>query len=245
MAPVHGSKSEVFFNGVPVSTYFKSCSYAFNRDKAETSAFTATTKSYVGGLQDATVNLEGFFDGTENAIDQLMSAWVNGGDDVVSYFPYGSAVGIGNFGYSMLSQSSKYEIKTDVGTAAEISVEATASKDSSGTGIDRGFIAVRNQVVAAAGNSSSYDNTLATTAGIALVVHGQTTGSSMTVLIEDSADNVSWAAVAGATVTFTGGTVPDPNEDGKRIVVAGNVRRYTRVAWTGAGTITLAMISRK
>lgn len=245
MSPIHGSKTEVFFNGFAVSTYFKTCSYAFNRDKAETSGFTATTKSYVGGLQDATVNLDGYFDGAADAIDQLMSAWVNGGDEVISYFPYGSAVGVSNFGYSMLAQSSKYEIKTDVGTAAEISVEATASKDSSGTGVDRGFVAVRSQTVAASGNTTGFDGTAASTAGAALVVHGQTTGSSMTVTLEDSADNVSFAPVAGASLTFTGGTVPDPNEDGKRIVVSGTVRRYTRVAWTGAGTITLAMISRK
>lgn len=245
MAPVHGSKAEIFFNGFTVSTFFKSCTYAFNRDKAETTGFTATTKSYVGGLQDAMITLEGYFDGAADAVDQLMSAWVNGGDDVMSYFPYGSAVGATNFGYSMLAQSSKYEIKTDVGTAAEVSVEASASKDSSGTGVDRGFVAVRNQTVAAPGNSISFDNAVATTAGAALVVHGQTTGGSMTVTLEDSADNVSFAAVAGASLTFTGGTVPDPNEDGKRIVVTGNVRRYTRVAWTGAGTITLAMISRK
>lgn len=245
MAPVHGSKTEILFNGFFVSTYFKSYTNSFNRDKAETSGFTSTTKSYVGGLQDATVALEGYFDGAADAADQLMSAWVNGGDDVISYFPYGTTPGLTSIGYSMLAQSSKYEIKTDVGSAAEISVEATASKDSSGTGVDRGFVAVKNQTVAATGNSTSYDNAVATTAGAALVVHGRTTGSSMTVTLEDSADNVSWATVAGASLAFSGGTVPDPNEDGKRIVVSGNVRRYTRVAWTGAGTISLAMISRK
>lgn len=245
MAPVHGSKTELFFNGFDVSTFFKSFGLALNRDKAETSAFKATTKSYVAGLSDATASLEGFFDGAADAADQLMQAWSIGGDDIISYFPYGSTPGVNNPGYSLLSQNSKYEIKTDVGTAAEISVEASASKDSSGTGLDRVFPASVNQTVAAPGNTSGFDGTAATTAGAALVVHARTTGGTLTVNLEDSADNVTFAAVAGATLSFTGGTVPNPNEDGKRVVVTGNLRRYTRLAWTGAGTIVLGMISRK
>lgn len=242
MAPVHGSKAEIFFNGVVVTTFFKSCTFSFNRDKAETSAFRSTTKSYVAGLNDTMNTLEGYFDVPP---DELLNAWVNGGDEIVSYFPYGSAPGLTNIGYSMLAQSSKYEIKTDVGTAAEVSVESSASKDSSGTGVDRGFVAVVDQIVAAPGNSASFDGTASSADGAALIVHGQTTGGTLTVVLEDSADDVSWAPVAGATLSFTGGTVPVPATDGKRVVVSGTIRRYTRIAWSGAGTIVLGMISRK
>lgn len=126
MAFTHGSKATFKIGTiatpatlVDVSTYTKTASLPFNRDKAEVSTLHATTKSYVAGLKDAAIPLEGPFDGT---IDAMLFPMINGGNVNFEYYPQGEASS-GLAKYSGQVTCTKYEIKSDVGDAATFSAE--------------------------------------------------------------------------------------------------------------------------
>lgn len=80
----------------------------------------------------------------------------------------------------------------------------------------------------AATNGASIDDAAATTFGAQFYLHVTGfTGTSVTVKIQDSADNSAWADLAGAA--FTAATAIG----WQRIAVTGTVRRYLRAVTTG------------
>lgn len=233
MATSHGTKAEIYYNGYDISTFLNSITVSLTRDKADASHFKSQVKTYTGGLIDAALSADGWFDGTPQAIDDLMFAasqsplpnhWL--------YWIYGRA--FGSVGYGFFGPSTKYESKTEIGATASVSVEVSSKA------LDRVLSLAADVVVSATGNGTSYDNgaTALVNPGT-FIVHGTTTGSTMTVVLQDSADNSTFADIA--TATFTGGTVPDPAEQVYHLTGSSNpLRRYVRIRYSGAGTILTA-----
>lgn len=236
--PKHGSKAEVYFNGYDLSIYLSGATTTRDKDKADASTFKSETKRYTYGLVDPTMSLEGYFDGNKDRVDQVMTAALDGEEGVLTHFPYGASLGAR--GNSMAAVTTKYEIKSEIGSTVGVSIEGSAGP--SGI-IDKILALVAGQVVSASGNSLSVDyGALPNTKVGSLTVHGLTTGSTLTVKLQDSADNSTFADVA--TLTFTGGTVPSPLRQGKRALTTNPLRRYARVMWSGAGTVIVAAVGR-
>ena len=61
MSFVHGSGARVYVNGFDLSSMLNSVSSSFSADTHETTCFGATAKSYIAGLEDATLSAEGLF----------------------------------------------------------------------------------------------------------------------------------------------------------------------------------------
>jgi hypothetical protein len=236
-SPKHGSKAEVYFNGYDLSIYLSGATTGRSRDKAEATTFKSKTKRYTYGLSDPTMALDGYYDGNKARVDEVMYAALDGEEGVLTHFPYGA--GLGARGVSMLSMTTKYEVKSEIGSTVGISIEGSAGP--SGL-IDNVLGLAQDVVVSAAGQSLSVDYGV-TNGKVGLVtVHGITTGGTLTVTLQDSADNTTFADVA--TVTFTGGSVPNPLRQGKRALTTNPMRRYARVIWSGAGTILIAAVGR-
>lgn len=236
-SPKHGSKAEVYFNGYDLSIYLSGATTSRERDKADASTFKSTTKRYTYGLVDPTMSLDGYYDGNKDRVDEVMYAALDGEEGVLTHFPYGA--GVGARGTSMLSVSTKYEVKSEIGSTVGVSIEGSAGR--SGV-LDSVLGLAQDVVVSAPGQSLSVDYG-ATNGKVGLVtVHGITTGGTLTVKLQDSADNSTFADVA--TVTFTGGSVPTPLRQGKRALTTNPLRRYARVIWSGAGTILVAAVGR-
>lgn len=238
-SPKHGSKAEVYFNGYDLSIYLNSATTARNRDKADATTFKSTTKRYTYGPTETSMSLEGFYDGNKDRVDAVMSAAIDADEGVFTHFPYGAALGAR--GNSVLAGSTKYEVKSEIGSTVGISIEASAG--TSGV-VDKILALAQDEVVAAPGNSLSVDYGAAPNTKVGtLTVHGITDGTgTLTVTLQDSADNATFADVA--TVTFSGGTALNPLRQGKRAVTTGALRRYARVIWSGAGTIVVAAVGR-
>lgn len=121
MAYSHGSKAVIKFgtSGAPatltdISQYVKSVSFPEEADTHETTTLGATAKSYIAGLKDATISIDGVF-------DPIIDAHLNGilGLDGVAfeYGPQGSSSG--NVKYTGNCICTSYEAETpadDVGT---------------------------------------------------------------------------------------------------------------------------------
>lgn len=234
MAPNHGSKAEVYYNGFDISTFLNAVGFTSQVDKADASTFKTGFKKYTVGLRDDALTASGWFDGAADGIDQIMQSGLTTGQNQWVYWIYGRALGA--IGYAMSATETKYEIKTEMGATASVAMEAV------GTYTDRVRSLAADVTVASSANGSSIDfGATALLAPGVLVVHGTTTGSAMTVVLQDSADNTTFADIA--TASFSGGTGGNPAEQAYRVVGSSNpLRRYVRIRYTGAGTILTAMV---
>jgi hypothetical protein len=102
-----------------ITTYLSSAGLQRMADLAETSTLGSTYKSFVGGLIDASIPIEGLFDPTVDGylagILQLSKAF--------EYFPAGEPVGATKPLYTGNAILTNYEIGTGVDGAATISGE--------------------------------------------------------------------------------------------------------------------------
>lgn len=125
MAFSHGSKAKVYLdNGAgtltDITAYVSSASLELVRDTAETTTLGLGTKTYVAGLRDATVSLEGRYD---PAIDQLLADDLGDSTNTktLQYDPQGTGAGLPR--YTVETWVTRYSIETGVDDVAAISAE--------------------------------------------------------------------------------------------------------------------------
>lgn len=126
MAFVHG-KNAYFALGsagsetttVDLSAYFNDVSFSQDIDTAETSAFGTQAKTYVIGLQGATISLSGMHDPTADA--QIVAALGNETALDFDYSPEGN--NSGDVLYSGSCFITSYEVSSPVGDMVATSLE--------------------------------------------------------------------------------------------------------------------------
>lgn len=228
MAFGHGKDTEVFFNGYTLSSYLQSHSSTEEIDMAETSTFGTSAKTYVSGMRDATLSLEGLFDGAASAVDEVLKAALQQNNKLFVICPQGATISNACFGFS--ANVSTYEVSGDTGDVVSLSMEAQST-------VGREHILSHHAMTTevATGNGTSVDGTAATTNGaISYCQVPDITGiTSLALKWQDSADNSVWADIAGGA--FTAVTA---DRSAQRLAIAGTIRRYTRLVWTftGAGS---------
>lgn len=194
---------------------------------------TQSAHSRLGGKRDGGINVVAYFD----------PATVAGGDPyngahlVYSALPttdtlatYCHAPAIGSPAASCVAKQINYDPTRGTDGSLTVAVNAQAN----GYGLEWGVQLTpgkRTDTTATAG--TGYDQTTVSTAfGWQAYLHVfSVTGTSVTVTIEDSADNVTFAALTGGA--FTAVTAPGPGW--QRLAGASNatVRRYVRATTTG------------
>jgi len=236
----HGSNADAFFGGRILSYRLKSLNTSIERDKADASTFKRKFKRYTYGQLDNTISTEGYvdYDEDQESVDKLFTEYsLSASGSAFSTFAGGAEVG--ESGYSMSSIVTKHEITSEIGATVGFSVEASAGPD--GT-VDRVYSLAYVQGVSSSGNSPGIDFLTAGVRPGNFTVHAFTTGGTLTVKLQDSADGSTWADVI--TFSFTGGSGSNPVYGGQRAETPSNLRRYARATWSGAGTINLASVGR-
>ncbi len=178
----------------------------------------------VGGERDASIEFQAWFNKAAGQAHPVLAALPTT-DRYTSYL-HGQA--LGNAMASCLGLQIDYAMDRAQGGALTVN----SSVQADGYGLEWGIQAtagVRTDTTAT--NGSSIDNGAATNFGLQAYLHVESpfTGTSVTVKLQDSADNSSWADV-------TGGAFAAASARGaQRIATANNltVRRYLRVATTG------------
>jgi len=226
MSFVHGSGARVYVNGFDLSAFLKSVSSSHEVEAHDSTTFTATAKTYMPGLEDATLSAEGLFSGAVGATDAVLHAALRGRTPVVwNWLPAGDVDGA--FGYGLLAVETSYEIESPVDDLVSISAEAQSN-----VGRERAQILHPLAARTATGNGTSRDNTTATTAGGVGYLQVTTvsgTTPSLTAVIQHSVDALTWVDL----ITFTAVTA---SNNAQRIAVTGTVNRHIRAAWTISGT---------
>lgn len=95
MAKIHGKNSEFTLATVDLTTFLSDISFPRTADMAETSAMGQDSKTYVKGLEDATISLSGQWDGTASTgpDDTLNTAYFGEAAVAWEYRPEGTGVG--------------------------------------------------------------------------------------------------------------------------------------------------------
>ncbi len=174
-----------------------------------------------GGLRDGGIDFTAWFDDAANAAHPVLSALPTT-DRVVTYC---RGYGLGSPAASCVAKQISYDPTRGADGQLSIAVNTQAN----GYGLDWGVQltpGMRTDTGAASG--ASIDGGASSAFGAQFFLHVIAfTGTSVTVKIEDSADNSAWADLSGASFTAATGRTS------QRIAVTGTVRRYIRVTTTG------------
>lgn len=233
MAFIHGRKSTVLFGDVSLSDYLNELSIAHTLETGETTTFSSDAKTYISGLRDGTVQLQGLFDGDARASDEvLQAAFASDVKAVVTVSPQASSVGA--MAYLVDAHSGSYEVSSPV---ADI-VAAGADIQADG-GIERGVLLTTGAAVSTTSTAASFDAGASSPSGGVGHVHvtENTRDGTVVVKVQDSADNIVFADL----VTFA--TVPATTTTSQRLAVTGTVNRYLRASFTVAGSTGSATVN--
>lgn len=230
----HGKGAKVLVGAYDLSTYFKEFSASTSIDMAETSAFGNTYKTYIQGLGEATISLNGMWaTGSASDVDDVLSGLIADATTLpVTICPAG--YGLGKRGVGLGANESSYEITGSIGDVVAVAAEFQSTVD---TGGKSGILLTAGASISATAVAAGQDQAVATTRGGYALLHvtANTRDAAVTVIVEDSADNVSWATIA--TFTSVGaGTVTSEYK-----AITGTIRRYTRTTVTlaaGTGAVT-------
>lgn len=233
MAFSHGSSAVLLSGGYDISGYLKSVSTDGGREVNDTSTLGATSRTFYGGLGMATVNSEGLFDGDSvgppEAIDYILYNAL-GTESGVLYFPTGST--LGNPALGLHGVQGAYAITSPVEDMVAISLSIASNH-----GYERGIsLQSHTSAVTTSGNGSSYDSgivggtALGGTGFLQVIAHSGTTPT-ITVKIQDSANDSTWADLV--TFTQVGDTIATERIE---LGATDQVDRYLRVLYTIAGS---------
>jgi len=130
MSYAHGSKAVIKFGTsgdtstpTDISTYVKSVSFPEEAETHETTTLGATSKSYIAGLKDATISIDGAFDPT---VDEHLNG-ILGLEVAFEYGPQGSDSGSVKYTGNCICTS--YEAETPVDDVATFSAEFQVTGD--------------------------------------------------------------------------------------------------------------------
>ena len=243
----HGKNTVVLFDKYDLSQYFNSATVSAMSEAVETTTFGSANKTYAMGMKDGTVSFEGLWSGaldTEGADVVLNDAIASTTKKIITVGTEGAAVG--RRAKLVNTDETSYEVKGAVAEMVTISAQAQAS----GTvgSLDGGVLLAASQVVSSTVANAGVDNaTSSTNGGVGhLHVTTNTRNGAITVKIQHSANNSTWADLTVFTATTSATTTSERIE-----VAAGtSVLRYVRVnvsgfaGSTGAATITVGFARR-
>jgi hypothetical protein len=215
MAFVHGKKAALLLDGLDISGYFHEVSLGTDIDTAEVTTFGASWKSYIAGQAVIAVEGAGYFDPTQTALTTALTA---SADSVLTVGPGGLAAA-GDAVRTIQVRETSFAETADIGDAVGFDWSATSDTVP-------GFGVLLEPLTAVTGdqNGTARDGGAATTTGAVAHLHvtSVSAADSIIVTIEDSATGSSgWATIGTFASKAAAGA--------ERIVIAGTVRRYTRV----------------
>ena len=215
-----GKDNKVLFGAFDLSSYFNSASFSREQEVSETTTFGSSQATYIQSTETATASLGGFIDLGTDAVDEELQA-VIGSASATPLSIYQGGDTAGNKVVLLNSRIQNYTIDSSVADA--VGVSATFTGDNFGNG----------KSLYALTNTSATANTTAVDFGASSSLGGQAqlhctahSSANISVKIQSSADNSSFADVSGFSFTAISGTTSE------RIATTNTVNRYVRLAIT-------------
>ena len=215
-----GKDNKVLFGAFDLSSYFNSASFSREQEVSETTTFGSSQATYIQSTETATASLGGFIDLGTDAVDEELQA-VIGSASATPLSIYQGGDTAGNKVVLLNSKIQNYTIDSSV--ADPVGISASFTGDNFGNG----------KSLYALTNTSATANTTAVDFGASSSLGGQAqlhctahSSANISVKIQSSADNSSFADVSGFSFTAISGTTSE------RIATTNTVNRYVRLAIT-------------
>lgn len=222
----HGKNADVVVNATRLSTIFRTLGMQNDIDVADTSCFLQSYKTFVAGQGDAKIDLEGLYD---TVLSLIPRATLFVAPAIATIGPAG--LQFGDLARLIAVHTVNYTESASLGDA--VMANWSLQSDSE-VGFGNVYRAPDAVAVTATGNGVGIDliaqQLAATWVFHAHVITITGTTPTVTLKVQDSADNVSFADLAGATTTSIS------TAGAQRITGIGTVRRYARVVHTITGT---------
>lgn len=230
----HGKGTVVLSKEFDISPYLNSVSVTNGVEIPETTTFGSNDRSYIAGHLEGTISFEGYFDGSEDAIDEILEAALGN----ATYSPVSvsnDGAGVGRRAILLEAVSTSYELSSPLTDVVAISGGANANQ-----GLDYGVWLGALSAITGTSTGTSVDNSASSTNGGVAHLHitANTRSSTTVAKVQHSTDNSVWADL----VTFT--TVGTGAVTSQRATVTGTVNRYLRALVTpasGTGSITFSI----
>ena len=226
----HGKNAVVLLDNTNLSTTLTDASVSLTADVAETSTFTASSKTYVSGLKDGTATLSGYFESSSPDADAEFLSQLGSSGSAYSIAPIGYTRGNPTEFGNVIETS--YDRSADIGSVVAVAVAFQFDGDAY-----NGKSLLAPTAITSSSNETGVDYAAAGTNGGAGVLHCTVSSGSPTldVKIQTSADNVTFSDY----ITFTQAT----GTTSELITSDTNPARYARAVLTfgGSGSITAAV----
>ena len=226
----HGKNAVVLLDDTNLSTTLTDASVSLTADVAETSTFTASSKTYVSGLKDGTATLSGYFESSSPDADAEFLSQLGSSGSAYSIAPIGYTRGNPTEFGNVIETS--YDRSADIGSVVAVAVAFQFDGDAY-----NGKSLLAPTAITSSSNETGVDYGAAGTNGGAGVLHCTVSSGSPTldVKIQTSADNVTFSDY----ITFTQAT----GTTSELITSDTNPARYARAVLTfgGSGSITAAV----
>lgn len=242
MAASHGSLAKVSIGGYDASPFIKDISEDCNVEASEITGLGSTSKSYIPGIEETTIKGGGYFD--SNSVNNTTSwtAYLYSLKRTItqlSYMPQGDSLGYPAQIASGILTSATVGTSVSGAATCDFAMQNKSINDGSTPGLCVGVVLRPSSTVSGVVTNqlgTSVDGLTASTNGLSAVlqVYSVTgTGSpTLTVTLQDSADNVTFADIASAT--FSAATA-----QGSKVLstpAGSTVRRYVRIKYSTTGT---------
>lgn len=234
---VHGKGTGVLLDQYNLSEYFNSADVAQTIDVAETTSFTASSKSYIVGLQDATLSLSGLYSQDAGGSDAVLSGILGTATTplVTVAFDIGT---IGNRCVTGRVHETNYSISNPVADVSSVTADFNASTDAVANqtyGLHGGVMLTAGASIAfgSLGDLASVDNSASSSSGAMAVLHvtaNNIAGGNTTIKVQHSTDDSTYADL----ITFTAVGASTLTKELK--TVTGTVNRYVRATASTAGS---------
>ncbi len=224
-----GKSAVILSDQFDITAFFNSLNCNHEVGSGETTVFGNNDRNFLATLKGGNLSAEGFGDFSSNAIDQILNAalGVAAGQIITVGF---AGLTVGNRVRVCKAKETRYSLSQRVDGVVTTGMDVMADG-----GLLPGVSLHALAAETASSNSASVDNLVATTGGGVTNLHLTAVtavgGDSLTVTIEDSADNSIWATIATFTVLTTAVT-------SEQLAIAGTIRRYVRSKWVKGGVGT-------
>lgn len=236
MTFIPGYRARVLCGDFSFSAYINEVTQPFTVDMHDVTVMTdGPGRKFIPGLNTSTFSLKGFLDPdvtSDLQYDQI-NDWT--GAEPVTYGPNGFAIGSEVWMVNALPNAKTSMASNTTPVGFDLAAQTTGTTDFGRSLHDLG-------AETADGSATSYDGGAQSTGGGVAHLHVTAFSgfSGADIIVEDSANNSTWATI-GTFTTVAGLT-------SQRLDIAGTIRRYTRatIDVTGTGSITyLVAIARR
>ena len=233
----HGKNTVALLNQFDFTNYFNSATSSNEVELPETTTFGSSTRSYITGIKEGSVGLEGLFSGGALEIDTFFNTAISSDSNIVSTIGPEGAV-VGRRAVLLNANETSYEITGGIGDLVAISAELQASGTTGG--LDRGVLLAAQATISSAAAISSVDNAVSSSNGGVAHLHVTTNSrdGACTIKIQHSADNSTFADL----VTFTNTTASTTTSQRVEVAAGTTVNRYLRANVTTFGGSTGSLI---